>query len=64
MAGKRFLTLFLVASFVASLALVGAPLGASMAWATGDEKQATQPMTQPKHMEKKAALGTPLTTTY
>ncbi|MBI3328306.1 MAG: hypothetical protein HYZ81_16575 [Nitrospinae bacterium] len=56
MAGKRFLTLFLVASFIASLGLIGG-LGTSEAWATSHEKKATKPMAQGQRMQKKPAMG-------
>ena len=57
MIGKRFLRSFLVMSFLASLGLVGAPLGATMAWAGAQEKETAKPGMKGQRMQKKPAMG-------
>ena len=57
MIGKRFLRSFLVVSFFTSLSLVGAPLGATMAWAGGHAKEAAKPGMKGQRMQKKPSMG-------
>jgi TonB family protein len=51
---KRFPSPSLLASFVAAIGLLWAPLGASMAWATSHEKKPVKPVMTPKAQERKA----------
>lgn len=60
MAGKRLLTLLLIVSFIASLVLVEALSGssiASMAWASGHDKKPMTPRAPSQRMQKKPAVA-------